>query len=416
MNLMEAVKLAFAADNNLKAARANLSASEAAIKSAKAAYFPKLLLTGSYSRMSKANELELSIPPIIERNIEIGTDIPFYANLGMSYELYSFGRRPSIARISRSEKKSSELGYRYARKELFDTVARAYLTTLFAGESLDLIEAETDRFTRIHQLIESRYNQEITPEFDFLQARLRLEHYKLAVLEAANNFEIASLNLARFLNMPVDQLPKLEERIGDSLFSLPQSTDQSEILSRREDLNQSRIVTDLASLAAKINKSAYFPSVSLFGAYDLRNGYQPDVGKVEENYSVGINLNWLLFDGFARRAEISRQTYIQKASGYLTDDLMLTIPFQVNSSQLAIVNSRTRIDVGEEALELARKAMIIAQTRYDLGDITMIELLDIENQRSESELGLLKLQYQYNLSQLNLKLVSSFYPEIELLY
>jgi len=414
MSLMEAVELAYAADNSLKASRANLGAAESSIKSAKAAYFPKLILTSSYSRISKVNEISFSIPPPIslDQKIKIGTENPFYANLGLSYELYSFGRRPSATNISRSEIKSSRLNYQFAKKKLFDTVARAYLTTLFAQRSLELIQAEKDRFSRIHQLIESRYNRELTTEFDFLQAQVRLEQYKLTVLEAANNSEIARLNLARLLNIPVDQIVRLGENIGDALFGLPDLFDESDILRRREDLNQARIATDMASLARKIKKSACFPSISLFGAYDLRNGYQPDVGKVEQNYSVGVNLNWLLFDGFARRAEISRQAHIEKASEYITDDLISVIPFQVKSSQLTMANSKSRIDVGNKAYELANKAMTIAQTRFDLGDITMIELLEAENQLSESELGLLKLRYQYNLAQLDMKAACSYYPEI----
>jgi outer membrane protein TolC len=416
LSLTDAVELAFAADNNLKAAEANLRAYESGIRSARAAYFPKLLLSSSYSRMSKVNEIAFSIPPLgIDQEIKIGTDSPFYANLGLNYELYTFGRRQSATGISRSEIKSSELGYQYTKKKLFDMVARAYLTALFAQKRLELARTEKDRFDHIYQLIESRFNQELTPEFDLLQAQLRLEQYNLIVLEAANNSETALLNLARLINIRIDQILNLEEEIGDDLFGMPDLTDQSDVLSRREDLNQARIVGEMASLARKIKKSTYFPNISLFGAYDLRNGYQPDVDKIEENYSVGVNLNWLVFDGFARRAEIARQEYIEKASGYRVDDLMLIIPFQVNSARLATANRQSRIDVGEKAYKVALKAMAIAQTRYDLGEITMIELLEVENQLSESELGLLRMRYLYNLAQLDLKAACSYYPEIEVI-
>jgi len=203
--------------------------------------------------------------------------------------------------------------------------------------------------------------------------------------------------------------------LDEDLFSLPKFVNQDEMLSLREDYKQAKASAEMAVLAKKIKKTTYFPSISAFGAYDLRNGYQPDLSKVESNFSVGVNFSWLLFDGFGRRSEIAKQDYIVKASRYLTDDLSLKIPVQVKSERLALNNSESRIEVGKQALIVARKAMSIARTRFDLGDISMIEFLEAENQYSQADLGLLKLKYDYLLAQLDLKQAAGFYPEIEAL-
>jgi len=416
LSLMEAVRLALASDNNLLAARASLRASETGIKTARAAYYPRLILTGNYSRLTKVNEITLPIQvPGVDNSIQIGTKNPFNANLGLSYELYTFGRRSAGVKISKTETSKAELNYNLAKKRIFDVAARTYLAAIFAGDTYNTLQAEKDRFEQIYILAKSRFNQDLMPEFELLQMELRLERYKLSALEAANALETARLNLAKMINMPFDRLQGLSNNLDYRFFSLPESANQDEILNLREDYRQAIASTEMAALAKKIRKSTYFPNISAFGAYDLRNGYQPDLGKVESNFSVGVNLSWLLFDGFARRSEITKQDYIAKASRYWADDLSLKIPVQVKSARLALINSESRIEVGRQSLIVAQKAMSIARTRFNLGDISMIEFLEAENQYSQADLGLLMLKYEYFLAQLDLKQAAGYYPEIETL-
>lgn len=414
LSLKEAVKLALASDNNLLAARASLRASEMGIKTAKAAYYPKLILNGSYSRLSKINEITLPIQiPGIDNSIEIGTDSPFNANLGLSYELYTFGRRPTGVKLSKTETATVELNYNLAQKRIYDLTARAYLLTVFAGETHKKLQTEKGRFEQIYILAQNRFNQDLMSEFELLQMELRLEQYELSVLEAANTLESAQLNLVRLLNIPADKLPGFADNLDSDFFSLPEFAAQDDVLNFREDYKQAKASTEMAALAKKIKKTAYFPSVSAFGAYDLRNGYQPDLGKVESNFSVGVNFSWLLFDGFARRSEIAKQDYVAQASSYLADDLSLKIPVQVKNTRLALANSESRIKVSQHALIVAEKAMSIANTRFNLGDISMIEFLEAENQYSQADLGLLKLKFENLLAQLDFKQAAGYYPEIE---
>jgi outer membrane protein TolC len=416
LSLTEAIKLALASDNNLLAAQASLRASEMGIKTAKAAYYPRLVLSGSYSRMTKVNEITLPIQvPGVDNSIQISTQNPFDANLGLSYELYTFGRRPAGVRLSKTESSTAELNYRLVQKRIYDMTARTYLAAVFTGETYMTLQTEKERFEQIYNLAGNRFDQELMSEFELLQMELRLEQYELSVLEAANASETARLNLARLLNVPSDQLSGLADNLEGDYFSLPELAGQNDMLSLREDYKQAVASTEMAKLARKIKKSAYFPSISAFGAYDLRNGYQPDLDKLESNYSVGVNLNWLLFDGFARRAEISKQDYLTKASGYMADDLSLRIPVEVKNARLALANSESRIEVGNQTLIVAEKAMSIARIRFDLGDISMIEFLEAENQYSQANLGLLKLKYDYLQTQLDLKSAAGYYPELKAL-
>lgn len=413
LSLQQAVAMAFASDNNLMAAKAYLRASEYNISRARTSYLPKLDLSGSYSHWSKVNEFTIPIGITgMQQHIKTGADYPANINLGLSYNLYTFGRRPGSVAIARAENRLSDLRCRRVKKNLFDTVARTYFAVVFASESLRMLQKEKNRFEQIYQIVNGRFQQELISEFDLLQTQFRLETYKKTVLEMSNTLKMARLNLAKLLGMSSNMPPTLSDSLDNGLLMVPSFEDWDEIHPQREDYLEAATSAQKAHFAKKITKSAYFPSLTAFTSYDWRNGYQPDVNDVLGNFIIGINFNWLLFDGFARRADMSKQNYLIKASNRTADDLKLSIPFQIKNLQLSLENDSLRIDIQKQALSLAYRSMAIAQKRYDIGDLTMIELLEAENQLSQAELELLKLRYKYIMTQLDLKKVSGIYPEI----
>lgn len=415
LSLQQAVAMAFASDNNLMATKAYLRASEYEVRRAKTAYLPRLALTGSYSHLSRVNEFRIPIGTTgIQQHIKTSADNPVDANLGLSYNLYTFGRRPGSVAIARAENRLSNLRYRYVKKNLFNVVAHTYFAAVFAQESLYMLQKEKDRFVQIYQIVESRFNQDLISEFDLLQTQFRLETYKKTVLEMSNTLKIAQLNLAKLLGISSDILPPSSDSLNSDILLIPSFEDWEEVFLIREDYLETVTSVQMAESAKRIAKSMYFPSLTVFTSYDWRNGYQPDVDNILGNFTFGINCNWLLFDGFARRADISKQNHLIKASNRVADDLKLSIPFQIKSLQLSLENDSLSIDIQKQALSLAQRSMAIAQKRYDIGDLTMIELLEAENKLSQAELELLKLKYKYIMTQLDLKMATGFYPEIEM--
>ena len=411
----DAISLALNSDNSIAAANANWQSSNERIRSAQAAYWPSLALSGSYSHITNVNEISITIPPPlnIQQNIKTSPDNPFSASLALSWDVYTFGRRSSSVGLARAQSQSSEISLDQAHKIVFDATARSYLTSVFAESNYRLVENEKQRFTQIYNLEQDRYNQQLISEFDLLQMNYRLTQYDKMLLELANVQNSAELNLATWIDMPVSSLPPLTDSLNPELLKLPEQGYLKDVVTSRDEYRQAQASSEMAKLSRSIQKSLYFPSIALFGSYDLRNGYQPDLTKLESNFTAGIKLSWLLFNGFGRRADLASQNYLWRASGYRMADLERKIPPQVQNSRLTMVNKQSRIDISRKALEVARKAMSIARTRYDLGDISMIDLLETENNLAQAEIGLLQAKYDYLLSQLDYKMALAYYPELE---
>ena len=94
-----------------------------------------------------------------------------------------------------------------------------------------------------------------------------------------------------------------------------------------------------------------------------------------------------------------------------------TISFKWNINlkfnQMKMENNESRVNVSGQALKVAQKAMTIAETRFNIGDLSLIDLLEAENNLAQAELDLLRLKYEYILAQLDYKKVCGYYPEID---
>lgn len=85
LNLKAAISMALKADNTVKATQALYDASRNEIAKARADYYPRLALSGSYSHNSLINEMTLALPqPIGERKIQIAPENPMNIGLTLS--------------------------------------------------------------------------------------------------------------------------------------------------------------------------------------------------------------------------------------------------------------------------------------------------------------------------------------------
>jgi outer membrane protein TolC len=149
LSLNDAVSLALKNDNNVEAARIIYDASRNDIAKARAEYYPKLALSGGYSRNSLINEMTLALPqPIGDKKIQVAPRNPFNVGLTVSGELFTFGRRPAAVEIARVGNRSDELRYGATRKNIVDMACRYYFAVVFADQSLRLLQSEADRFDK----------------------------------------------------------------------------------------------------------------------------------------------------------------------------------------------------------------------------------------------------------------------------
>ena len=149
-------------------------------------------------------------------------------------------------------------------------------------------------------------------------------------------------------------------------------------------------------------KSAYLPTLTLRGSYvaidasthpdiDIQNRHDDSFNRL----NGGLQANWLLFDGFARRARALSATYGVQRSRELADDtrrlLLLSATVSFRQAQLALENIR----VLEQDRSFNRNLEEDSQKRFSAGSVPETDVFNFSIRALQAESALFQAQLDY---------------------
>ena len=132
---------------------------------------------------------------------------------------------------------------------------------------------------------------------------------------------------------------------------------------------------------AKTERARVLPQLSLTGAYNyLENTFLDD----EDFASVGVGVQWAVFDGGQARKRAAALDRSRRATEQQRADVESLIALQVRQSWLDVDETRQRIQVTAGAVDQAEENLRIARERYGAGLGTQTQLLEAESLRVQA--------------------------------
>jgi len=105
-----------------------------------------------------------------------------------------------------------------------------------------------------------------------------------------------------------------------------------------------------------------------------------------------------VFNGFLYSAQAKEASIRAKAASEQTRDLRDRIARDVRTAWLSANTAYQRVAVTAELLREANLALQLAQTRYQLGLSSIVELSQAQFQQTDAAIGNANAQYQYRLT------------------
>jgi outer membrane protein len=114
--------------------------------------------------------------------------------------------------------------------------------------------------------------------------------------------------------------------------------------------------------------------------------------------AIGVNMNIPIFNGFLYTAQAKEASIRAEAASEQSRDLRDQIVRDIRTSWLAANSAFQRVSVTAELLKEANLALGLAQTRYQLGLSSIVELSQAQFQQTDAAIGNTNAQYQYRLA------------------
>ncbi len=386
LSLSSAIDLAFRTQPKLRVALESIQQARAKEDIAFSAFLP--LLTAGYS----AGRFDLNVggPGIPVAGtpytflspggvLPVGLNVqPDYtlAEMRLQWLVCDFGRRMGHYNQAGLAADIAELQTERAYQTIANEVATAYYQVLRV-RSLHRIATESVRRAGDDvDVAEKLAKGGVIEREKLLRAKVALAQAQ-RLLDAAEEGEaiaVAALNLAIGLNassstevVDTTDIPPFGMNLADCL--------QTAVTCRRE-FQVARKSVAVAQEGSRAARADFAPKIVAEG--DLLRFDQTNAGG-HAGLGVGfIKLDWGLFEGGRRVAELSEECSRIREAMAQTDSIADTIAFEVNQSYRQLITARKGIELSRPAVEQTLETYRLVVARARQGDATPSELTDAQ--------------------------------------
>lgn len=167
------------------------------------------------------------------------------------------------------------------------------------------------------------------------------------------------------------------------------------------EVKQLEVLRSINQELVKIDKANYLPKLFLFGQYTLfasENDGQPIMDyRFNNTLFVGLGLNWNL-NLFRNSFKVKQSEIEVKKNNEQLAQLKQGLKLRSESALIAIADAKERIISRKKTVELAERALQLANTSYQAGVINLIDVQAAELSLSESRLAYLQAIYDYQIA------------------
>jgi NodT family efflux transporter outer membrane factor (OMF) lipoprotein len=361
-------------NQNLKAAFAQYQQSRAALRYARADYYPTVTASPSATR----ERISGNRPPQSSQ-FDGRTVSDFIFPLNLSYQVNAWGRVSKNVESFREQAQASAGDLAVVNLTMHATLAVDY----FAARTLDaeekLLQDTVTQYEQAFQLNEDRYQGGLASEVEVEQARTILETTRAQMVDVGVDraqFEHAAAVLLG--KAPADfTLPPLPLTAPPPPIpvGIP-----SELLERRPDIAAAERRVASANAQVGLAQSAYYPMVNILGTGGFESGTITTLFQGPSAlWSIGASSIVTIFDVGRRRALNDQAKAAYDSEVALYRETVLTSFQQVEDNLAALRILEQEAGVQATAVQAAERSLDLSNTRYVGGVTSYLEVITAQN-------------------------------------
>ena len=346
----------------------------------------------------------------------------FQSGITVSQKLLDFSAFIAVQGASRYAEITQVKSLERQEQILVDNVKAAFYGALLSVEQYNVSQQSVGRTQETLSELGRQVSQGVTPKFQRLTAEVELANLQTAALQSENMMQTSLDQLKQLLGIPIEQpirlVGSLDAENRGSYQTISMEDAVSLALENRPDLEQLRTTMQLQRLNSRVTRTGYLPTLSAFANYsyignvpenrtailtDPTNPFafsQQTNGFFSDNYwdqafSVGLQLNWRLFDGFQNRNRAQQQKIQAERTGIQYEQQLQNIRQEVSAAMRNLEVARLQILSQERNVDRAQLSYSFAQKRLQEGVSSPLEERNASEQLDQSSLNYLQAVHDF---------------------
>ncbi len=318
---------------------------------------------------------------------------------GFTQLITDFGRTNNLVASSKLQEKAQNANALASIEDIVLAADQAFFNALQAQALLKVAEQNVSTRQTTETQISELTKNKLKSTLDLSFADVNLSQAKLLQLDAQNNVDSTMAALDAILGL--DKQVTFDLVQDDATLKAP-PTDADQLLQlafqQRPDLQALTYSQQAAVKFSHAQRDQMLPSISAAGTVGSVP-IRPATYYITNWWGgIGVNMNIPIFNGFLYSAQAKEASIRAQAASEQSRDLRDRIARDVRTAWLAANTAYQRVTVSDELLKEADLALKLAQTRYQLGLSSIVELSQAQFQQTDAAIGSADAQYQYRLA------------------
>jgi outer membrane protein len=328
------------------------------------------------------------------------------AGVVFSQLITDFGRTTNLVSASKLREKAQNANALATTEDIVLATDQAFYNALQAQALLKVAQQTVATRQQVESQVDELAKNKLRSALDLSFAQVNLSQAKLLELDAQNNVDSTIAGLTAVLGFD----KQIRYELVEENAQLPAPPPDIDVLTdlalkQRPDLQALTYNQMAAEKFRRAQHDLLLPSISALGVAgvtpvrpDCVNGCFPNYFISSWFGAIGVNMSVPIFNGFLFTAQASEANFNAKAAAENARDLRDVVIRDVRTAWLSANTAFQRVGVAAELAKEADLSLSLAQSRYQLGLGSIVELSQGQLQQADAAIGYVNAQYQYQLA------------------
>jgi outer membrane protein len=372
-----------------------VDAAKGTLTQARAGVFPSLTSSAYYQRLEQDVATNGGAFPNYQPN-------DYTADVRLSQNLYSAGSVRAKIAIAQMQLRAEELNYQAALQTAALAVRTDFYQALYSAGLIRVRQQAIDLLKAQVKDQQDRLTAGSVAQINVNRAQVSLVNEEPLLEEARYDLRAAYVQLSQVLAIPFpDSAPEVPFRLRGELTYEPMKLSLEECLRQadttRPEIASKKLAIDGLRRQITVEKAATRPQISGFVSYDLYSEQEVNaVNSSFSGYTIGVQGNWLIFDGFLTRGKVRT---VQAQIGEAEADLVSTrlgVEGDVRTAFYQLQQAEATLRPQADNIRLANENLDLTTKNFDTGGASQLEVLQSRVDLTRTQLVELASRQVYN--------------------
>ncbi len=398
----------YAMKNNISVKQADVQARITALqyKQAQLYQYP----TASFST-SAGPQFGRSIDPTT--NVYTNTEL-LSQNYGLQggVQIFNWGRVKNNVAAQEFNAKAALADIQKAANDVALNVATYYLQILAASEQVNIVSVQIKQTQSQLNVTRKKVEAGALPELNALELEATLATDSSNYIAAQSTYQQNILQLKALLNLdaalPFDvEIPAADKIPLEPLAELQPETVYQLAIGNQPNILSNQLKIKGAEKSILVAKASLYPSIT--GSYSLGSTYNNKAvnllngnkiqyfDQINQNFrqSLGLGISIPIFNSGTNKINYEQSKLSLLSYKVTEDQIEQKLKQDIYTAYSNVINAIQKFNAGIRQVESNQKALDFATKRYEVGLLSTIDLITIQNNLSTAQFQQISNQYDY---------------------